>query len=86
MHITEHDILQAVNNIKVNKTPGPNKISPRILKEVKEDISHPLLILLKESLRQGKVPTEWKYTNVTPILRKALNQTSVIIVPSVLRQ
>ncbi len=31
IHITERDILEAVNNINVNKTPGPDKISPRIL-------------------------------------------------------
>ncbi len=65
--ITERDILEAVNNINVNKTPGPDKISPRILKEVEEEISHPLLILFTESLRQGKVLTDWKYANVTPI-------------------
>ncbi len=34
IHITERDILEAVNNFNVNKTPGPDKISPRILKEV----------------------------------------------------
>ncbi len=33
IHITERDILEAVNNINVNKTPGPDKISPRILKK-----------------------------------------------------
>ncbi len=70
--ITERDILEAVNNINVNKTPGPNKISPRILKEVKEEISHPLLILFTESLRRGKVPTDWKYAKVTPISIKGV--------------
>ncbi len=45
IHITERDTLEAVNNINVNKTPGPDKISSRILKGVKEEISHPLLIL-----------------------------------------
>lgn len=34
IHITERDILQAITKINVNKTPGPDKISPRILKEV----------------------------------------------------
>ncbi len=51
IHITERDILEAVNNINVNKTSGPDKISPSILKEVKKEISHPLLILFTESLR-----------------------------------
>ncbi len=29
-HITERDIIQAVTKNNVNKTPGPDKISPRI--------------------------------------------------------
>ncbi len=45
IRITGRGTLEAVNNINVSKTPGPDKISPRILKEVKEEISHPLLIL-----------------------------------------
>ncbi len=40
IQITERDIPEAVNNINVNKTPGPDKSSPRILKEVKEEIRH----------------------------------------------
>ena len=72
IHITERDILQTVTKMNVNKTPGPDKISPRILKEVKEEISHPLFILFSESLRQGKVPTDWKYANVTPVFKKGV--------------
>ncbi len=56
IHITKLDILEAVN----------------ILKKIKEEISHSLLILFTESLRQGKVPTEWKYTNVTPKFKKGV--------------
>ncbi len=70
IHITERDILEAVNNINVNKTPGPDKISPRNYKEIKKEISHQLLILFLESFRQGKVPTEWKNANVSPIFKK----------------
>ncbi len=69
IHITERDILQAVNKINVNKT-GPDKIPPQILKEVKEEISHSLLFLFMEFLHQGKVPANWKYANVTPIFEK----------------
>jgi len=40
--IMESKILHTINKLKVNKTPGPNKISPRILKEVKNEICKPL--------------------------------------------
>ena len=68
--ITESEILRTVSKIKVNKTPGPDKISPRILKEVKNEICKPLSILFNKSLAYGKVPSEWKLANVTPIHKK----------------
>ena len=66
----ENEILQAISKIKVNKTPGPDKISPRILKEAKKELTKPLSILFNKSLRTGKVPNEWKLANVTPIFKK----------------
>jgi len=32
----ESEILLTINKLKVNKTPGPDNISPRILKEIKK--------------------------------------------------
>ena len=40
--VTENDIVKGIEKLKVNKTPGPDKISPRILKEIKNEISKPL--------------------------------------------
>ena len=70
MVVTENDVLHKIEKIKVNKTPGPDKISPRILKEVKHQISKPLSILFNKSLQLGKVPSDWKCANVTPIFKK----------------
>ncbi len=70
MTVTENDVLHTIKKIKVNKTPGPDKISSGILKEVKHQISKPLSILFNKSLRLGKVPSDWKCANVTPIFKK----------------
>ena len=70
MEVTENDVLRTIEKIKVNKTPGPDKISPRILKEVKDQISKPLSIIFNKSLQLGKVPSDWKCANVTPIFKK----------------
>ena len=70
MQIEERDILREIDKIKINKTPGPDKISPRILKEVKYQISKPLSVLFNKSLAAGKVPSDWKLANVTPIFKK----------------
>ena len=36
--ITENKILSVMNSMNVNKTPGPDKISPRLLKEAKNEL------------------------------------------------
>ena len=68
--VNEQDVRLAINKLKSNKTPGPDKISPRILKETLNEISKPLSELFNLSLRTCKVPQEWKFANVTPIFKK----------------
>ena len=68
--ITENEILSVMNNMNVNKTPGPDKISPRLLKEAKNELVKPLTTLFNKTLLAGKVPNEWKLANVTPIFKK----------------
>ena len=68
--ISESDIVRVIDKLQMNKTPGPDKISPRIIREVKHQISKPLCILFNKSLTLGKVPSDWKCANVTPIFKK----------------
>ena len=70
INITESDVLRAIDKMNANKAAGPDKISPRILKEIKHSISKPLSILFNKSLTVGKVPSDWKCANVTPIFKK----------------
>ena len=67
---TEENIIKTLENIKVNKTPGPDRIAPRILKETKHQIWKPLSIIFEKSLNSGKVPRDWKLANITPIEKK----------------
>ena len=67
---TEENIIKSLENIKVNKTPGPDGIAPRILKETKHQICKPLSIIFNKSFNSGKVPRDWKLANVTPIQKK----------------
>ena len=65
--VSEDTVINAVDNIKVNKTPGPDCIALRILKETTYQISKPLAILFNKSLNSGRVPDILKLANVTPI-------------------
>ena len=46
-------------------------ITPKLLKEIAEEISVPLAVIFNLSLREGTAPHEWKHANVNhPIFKK----------------
>ena len=49
-----------INNMKENKSPGVDGISPEILKETVEQISTPLVYVFNISLQVGIVPLNGK--------------------------
>ena len=56
--------------MKDNKSPGVDGISPKLLKEIVEQISIPLAIFFNLSLEDGIAPSEWKEANITPLFKK----------------
>ena len=42
LHITEYDIHQKLSQLKLNKSPGPDTIHPRVLYKVRAEICSPL--------------------------------------------
>ena len=58
--VTPEAVASKINNMKENKSPGVDGISPKILKETVEQISTPLAHVLNMSLQEGIVPLEWK--------------------------
>ena len=68
--ITPEEVLKALNNMKTNKSSGPDNIHPTLLKETKSEIVDTLTSLFNISLCQGLVLADWKTANVTPIFKK----------------
>ena len=69
INISQEDLQKRLQNLNSNKSPGPDEIHPRTLKETAADISKPLFIIFSESLKQGKLPTAWKEASITPIYK-----------------
>ena len=65
--IDETQILEALMDLKVDKSSGPDGILPRVLSESKCLITNPLKLLFDKSLNTGKVPRDWKDATVVPI-------------------
>ena len=67
LFVTPEMIAKKIKKMKDNKSPGVDGIPPKLLKEIVEQISTPLA---KLSLEQGKVPSECKEANITPLFKK----------------
>ena len=68
--VTLNGVIKLLQNIKPYKASEPDKIPTRLLKECAKKIAPSLVLLFQASLKQSIVPTEWKHTFVTPILKK----------------
>ena len=75
--VTPEVVVSKINNMKENKAPGVDGISPKILKETVEQISTPLAHAINMSLQEGIVPFEWKETNIIPLFKKGSRNKSV---------
>jgi hypothetical protein len=68
--ITEDEVQVLLRKIQPDKSPGPDNIHPRVLKECAAELAGPLTILFQTSLKEGRLPQEWKEAKVTPIFKK----------------
>ena len=58
--ITDSDVREAIDQLNPNKAPGPDLISPKLLKEGKHQLITPLRKLFNLSLTMKKFPSDWK--------------------------
>ena len=70
MEITEVDIVKRLNNLNVFKSAGPDMLHPRVLKEVRNEISFPLKLIFDASLKNKSLPLDWRSGNITPIYKR----------------
>ena len=67
LNVTPEVVASKINmNMKENKAPGVDGLSPKILEETVEQISKPLAHVFNMSLQEGIVPLEWKEANIIP--------------------
>ena len=67
--ITSAKVKDKLDKLKPFSAPGPDGLSPFILKELSTEICFPLSVIFQRSLNEGLVPSDWKLANVTPIFK-----------------
>ncbi|CAG2230051.1 unnamed protein product [Mytilus edulis] len=68
--INKDMIMKHLKKLKIDKSPGPDKLHPRLLRETMESIAEPLSLIFNQSLNEKTVPKEWKNALVSAIFKK----------------
>ena len=68
--IDNDTVLKAIKKLKTGKSPGPDGLHPKVLKEVGKEISPALCIIFNTSMAEGSLPEDWLMANVSPIYKK----------------
>ena len=76
INISQQDILDAIHTLKIDKAPGIDGISNRLLKLTSKTIVRPLTILFNKSIDTNCFPLCWKEANVTPLFKKGDTNSS----------
>ena len=63
-------IKNLLDNINVNKAPGPDGIHGNVLKFCSMSLCRPLFIILELCYNTGIIPSEWKSVNIVPIYKQ----------------
>ena len=67
--IDESDVRAKLKRLREDKSAGPDELSPRFLHIVGEYLSYPLMVMFNKTLKDGKVPDDWKSSNIAPIFK-----------------
>ena len=67
--IREQGVLDLINDLQTNKASGLDNIPASLIKPVSRFIVKPLTHIYNLSLMQGKVPSQFKMSRVSPIFK-----------------
>ena len=77
IQITRAGIKRMLDQIKIHKAPGPDGITPRVMKELSEPVASILTIIFKKSYESGEIQTTGNVPTSHLSTRKAPNMIQV---------
>ena len=70
INITEEMVLKKLNALNPTKSPGPDGIHPRVLKETAVSIAPALVTLYNNILKSHDIPEDWRSAIITALFKK----------------
>ena len=58
--ITEQDVIDQFQILKINKPPDPDKLAPKFIKAIFPSLVIPISIIFDKTIQLGQVPSDWK--------------------------
>ncbi|KFQ39822.1 RNA-directed DNA polymerase from mobile element jockey, partial [Mesitornis unicolor] len=68
--IHEEVVSYLLYHLDIHKSMGPDRIHPRVLRELAEVLTKPLSIIYQQSWLTGEGTVDWRLANMTPIYKK----------------
>ena len=62
--------MRKTRNIKINKSPSPDAIHPKLLHKVTSAIMLHLINIFATSIQTKTLPEEWKHAQVSAVFKK----------------
>ena len=70
INFTFEKVQKAIKKLKTKITKGPDGLSPLVIKNLKDSICLPLMLIFNASYNSGKLPLAWKSAHVMPVFKK----------------
>ena len=68
--VTTEGVKKLLTNLDPHKAPGPDGITPKLLKTVANEIAPALTLIFKISIRRSALPADWKLAHIAPVFKK----------------
>ena len=69
--VQNEEVRKLLSQVNPTKAMGPDKMHPRVLKELSDVMAGPLCTIFQTSLTSGIVPASWREANVSAIHKKS---------------
>lgn len=63
-------VRKEILKLNVNKSCGPDEVSPFLLIKLVDYLAKPLALLMNKTIQHGIIPNDWKKAFVSPIFKK----------------